>query len=434
MRKIVFLIFSTTCLLTALCVGSCTSTADIGEPVFGADVVVREGELDFPGEGDKKAQVYVVTNINDWTAVADADWVRFYTDEEQETEMHKQRILVVWVEDNDDTVNGRTATITITAGDFSRNLTVTQEAGMPSIVLDKVTATYSGDAVYGSGQTVLDGRGQYDLTFTYGEFDENDNPIGDDAGIVNVACLNKFIPGVYGPGAEAGIYSVVSGGGIDALEFIPGAMSGATPTGTYIRDNSGTYLVKNGRFEIDGNGNFVMRFHYGEDNREIKRFVYSGAVSYENREALSAVGAYSQQEGKPIKYDLRFYAGRMERSRIIGYGYEILLECWNNDLYEGSYTIPPGNYTIGEGGNLTFSAGTPDSGSRLIIYEPNPDDIVKPGEENPGSTLSYPTPITGGTLSIARDMDVYTVIFDLTTSAGRRARGQYTGEIRFRGN
>ncbi len=420
--------------MAGLCFYSCTGAPDIGEPLYGASVIVDKA-LDFAGEGDTKVRIYVITNINDWTVETNADWVKLYTDEEQESELREERIVEVWVEDNDDTVNGRTAGITITAGDFRRTLTVTQQAGMPSIVLDNVTATYSGDLK-------LNGRGQYDLTFTYGEFDENGNPLGDDAGILNVACLNRFIPGVYDPEAAAGVYSVASayGGDVDALEFISGVLSGASPTGTYYTTYYSEddlkipkiHYIKDGRFEIDGNGNFIMRFHYG-DNNIIKRFVYSGAVSYENREALSAVGAYSPGDGRPVNYDLRLYVGKMERNKITGYGYEILLECWNDDLYGESYTIPPGNYTVGDGGSLTFSAGTPDSGSRLIIYEPEPEEDVFPGTGDGGSNAPQVAPITGGTLSIAREMDVYTVTFDLTTSSGRRARGQYTGEIRFRG-
>jgi hypothetical protein len=427
MKRIFCSIASVAAVVAALCLASCVK-ADVGEPVYGADVVVVEGALDFDGEGDRKARIYVVTNINDWTAEKSADWVKFYTGEEQEAELRKQRIVEVWVEDNDDTENGRTATITITAGDFSRTLTVTQQAGMPSIVLDSVAATYSGD-------TELDGRGQYDLTFTYGEFDENGNPLGDDAGILNVACLNGFVPGVYAPEAEAGVYYVASGSSvdIDALEFVAGDLSGASPTGTYHTTYSdgvpSVNRITGGRFEIAADGTFIMRFHYGET---IKRFVYSGPVSYENREALSAVGAYSQEDGKPVNYDLRLYVGKMERNRITGYGYEIFLECWNSDMYEGSYMIPPGNYTVGDGRSLTFSAGTADGGSRLMIYEPAPEDDVIPGAGGSGSTAPQTTPITGGTLSVARDLDVYTVTFDLTTADGRRAKGQYTGEIRFR--
>ncbi len=267
--------------MAGLCFYSCTGAPDIGEPLYGASVIVDKA-LDFAGEGDTKVRIYVITNINDWTVETNADWVKLYTDEEQESELREERIVEVWVEDNDDTVNGRTAGITITAGDFRRTLTVTQQAGMPSIVLDNVTATYSGDLK-------LNGRGQYDLTFTYGEFDENGNPLDDNAGILNVAILNRFVPGVYDPEAEAGVYFIASGdgGGVDALEFIRGELSGASPTGTYYTTYTegvpGTHNITGGRFETDGNGNFIMRFHYGD---AIRRFVYSGAVPYENREAL----------------------------------------------------------------------------------------------------------------------------------------------------
>ncbi len=423
MKKIIFAVILA---VAAMYFNSCTST-DIGEPVYGTSVIVKEGALDFAGEGEAVATIYVVTNINDWKAEKSADWVTFYPDAAQAEQLHKERILQVSVEDNDDTVNSRTATITISAGDFSETFTVTQQAGMESVVLTAATAVYTGD-------TQLDGRGHYDITFTYGEFDENGNPLDDNAGIVNVACLNRFIPGVYNPTAETGVYSITrDGSSVEALEFIAGNQSGASPTGTYhttYTDGApATENISGGRFEIDANGNFKMRFHYVEGVK--KRFVYSGTVPYENREVLSAVGAYSQTEGKPINYDLRLYAGKMERNKITGYGYEILLECRNNDMYEGSYAIPPGNYTVGDSGNLTFSAGTADSGSRLIIYEPVTEDpILGTGDDN--SDAPQATPITGGTLSVARDMDVYSVMFDLITTDGRRAQGQYTGEIRFR--
>jgi hypothetical protein len=169
-----------------------------------------------------------------------------------------------------------------------------------------------------------------------------------------------------------------------------------------------------------------MRFH---DDDTIQRFKYSGPISYANNEILSAAGAYTSGDIVPINYDLRFYVGKMERNKIVGYGYEVLLECWNSDMYEGSYAIPVGEYTIGDGGDFTFSAGTPDGGSRLIVYEPFEDD--DPLDDTP-PPAPVANPITGGTLSITRSEDVYTATFRLTAADGRTIEGQYTGEIRFR--
>ena len=102
-------------------------TQAAGESAPDYSLVVDKTELEFVAEGAEAT--FTVTSNQDWTASADQDWVELTP---AAGEASDEAVAVRVITTANELLEARTATITVTAGELTKTVAVTQAAGEPA--------------------------------------------------------------------------------------------------------------------------------------------------------------------------------------------------------------------------------------------------------------------------------------------------------------